>query len=186
MARLYPPASELSPRYALLGFLYFQPMHGYDLHKLLETNLRELWRISQSQAYTILNRLERDGWITSTAQLQEKRPDRAMLSLTDLGKTSFETWLYAPTSGSARAIRVEFLTRLFFASQIGEDACSHLLQEQAATTRRDLERLQKRLADIPPGQAFNRLGLELRIRQLVTTLEWLDSCELSLFSPLMY
>jgi DNA-binding PadR family transcriptional regulator len=185
MTRCPPSASELSPQYALLGFLYFQPRHGYDLHKLLVTNLRELWRISQSQAYTILKRLEREGWISSRPQLQEKRPDRALLSLTELGKNSFEIWLYAPTQGSARAIRVEFLTRLFFASQIGEDACSRLLQEQEAATRRDLARLQKRLAEIPSGQAFNRLGLELRIRQLVTTLEWLDSCEQSLFSPLM-
>lgn len=185
MAKLLSPASEISPQYALLGFLYFQPMHGYDLHKQLEANLRELWRISQSQAYAILKRLERDGWIVATSQPQEKRPDRACYSLTALGKACFESWLYQPTPSSARAIRVEFLTRLFFASQMGEDIPSRLMQEQAAMTRRSLGQLQTRLKDLPPDQTINRLGLELRLRQLIATLEWLDSCELNLLSSQM-
>jgi hypothetical protein len=80
-----------------------------------------------------------------------------------------------------RAIRVEFLSRLYFASQIDENACSRLLQDQVATTHRSLSRLQERLDLLPPGQTFNRLGLELRIRQLITTLEWLETCEPGLF-----
>ena len=174
--------NELSPQYALLGFLYFQPMHGYDLHKRLDASLRELWHISQSQAYNILKRLEKESLITPTFQPQEKLPDRSCYALTALGKEKFETWMATPTACSVRAIRIEFLTRLYFASLIDEDTCSRLLQDQVAYTQRNLSRLKDRLGMLPAGQTFNRLGLELRIRQLITTLEWLEACETGLLS----
>jgi PadR family transcriptional regulator, regulatory protein AphA len=167
-------ASELSPKYVVLGFLYFQPMHGYDLHKQIEIDLREVWRIRQSQSYNLLKHLEKEGWITTTHQPQEKRPDRELLTITDSGRNQFESWLFTPTPGSARAIRVEFITRLYFASQISENLCSRLTQEQAKTIRMDLILLFQRLAEIPADQVFNRLGLELRTRQLTVVLEWIE------------
>ena len=168
-------SSELSPKYAIMGFLYIHPMHGYDLHKHLETDLHEVWRISQSQAYNIVKLLKKAGWITATLQQQEKRPDRELLTLTDLGKAEFETWLYAPTPGSARAIRVEFITRLFFASNLSENLYSRLIQEQADTIRSQVNILYQRLHAIPQDQIFNRMGLDLRIRQLLCVLTWVEN-----------
>jgi len=175
-------SADLSPHFALLGFLYFQPMHGYDLHKQLQANLREVWRISQSQAYTILKRLEKDAWIRSTPQPdpEGKRPERSCFELTPVGRAGFESWLFTPTPSSARALRVEFLTRLFFASHISSDLTSRLLQEQSAATHTDLAGLRRRFDQIPANQIYNRLGIELRIRQLVALLEWMDSCEQNL------
>lgn len=172
-----PFASAISPQFAILGFLRFRPMHGYDLQHHLAMNLREVWHISQSQTYNILKRLEKEGWIDSTNQPQEKRPDRTLYSLTNIGRTEFDNWLYTPTPSSARAIRMEFITRLFFATQISKEVCIQLLQGQEHATQQDLERLRKRLSDIPPSQVFNRLGLELRVKQLLSMLEWMDTCE---------
>jgi DNA-binding PadR family transcriptional regulator len=166
-------ASELSPKFAILGFLYIQPMHGYELHKQLEANLQELWRISQSQAYSILKHLEKDGLITATRQQQNKKPDRALLTITDQGKAQFEGWLHTPSPGSARAIRVEFITRLFFSSQVNPRLCARLIQEQEDKIRSDLASLHQRLNAISSHQTYNRLGLELRIRQLMAVQEWI-------------
>jgi DNA-binding PadR family transcriptional regulator len=170
-------SNDLAPEFALMGFLYFQPQHGYDLHRRLQTNLREVWHISQSQAYNILRRLERQGLIEAIHQAQAKRPDRDCFSLTSTGRERFEAWLRAPTRGTVRAVRVEFLTRLFFAGQISEDFVSRLLQEQAEATRLDVHNLRQRLALLPAGQMINRLGLDLRVRQLSVFLDWLDTCE---------
>jgi len=168
-------SSELSPKYAVLGFLYIRPMYGYELHKHLQTSLREVWRISQSQAYNIIKNLEKDNWITTTIQVQEKLPDRELLALTQNGTSAFETWLYAPTPGSARAIRVEFITRLFFASHLGEKQYFRLIQEQSDSIRTSLEDLYSRLSTIPSDLVFNRMGLELRISQLKAILDWVLS-----------
>lgn len=181
MNTMHSGSSDLSPCFALLGFLYFQPMHGYDLHRQLQAGLREIWHIRQSQVYATLKRMEREGWVTAVPQAQDRRPDRSVLHLTDAGRAQFESWLYTPTPSSARALRVEFLTRLFFACQIGEEVCARLLREQGEATRIDLERLKKRLDETPADEVFNRLGLGLRVRQLITMIEWLDSCELNLF-----
>ena len=172
-------SSELSPHFALLGFLYLQPMHGYNLHKQMETHLREVWHISQSQAYTILKRIEKEGLVSALHQEQKKRPARACFSLTPQGRACFEAWLYRPTPGSARALRVEFLTRLFFASQMSEDLAPRLLEEQAAATRADLLDLSRRMEQIPSSQPYNRLGIELRARQLTALLDWMDTCDLN-------
>jgi DNA-binding PadR family transcriptional regulator len=109
--------------------------------------------------------------------VQAGRPDRDCFSLTPAGEERFSAWLSAPTRGTARAVRVEFLTRLFFAGQVSEDYTSRLLQEQAVATRQDLEKLRLRQASVPPGQVINRLGLDLRVRQLGVFLVWLDQCE---------
>ena len=48
---------------ALLGYLYGGPSHGYDLHRRVMADLGEVWHLSQSQAYSILKRLEKQGEI---------------------------------------------------------------------------------------------------------------------------
>jgi PadR family transcriptional regulator, regulatory protein AphA len=170
-------SNDLAPEFALMGFLYFQPQHGYDLHRRLQTNLGEIWHISQSQVYNILRRLDKQQLIEAVHQTQEKRPDRDCFSLTPAGHERFEAWLYAPTRGTVRAVRVEFLTRLFFAGQVSPDTVSRLLGEQAGATSQDVRTLRLRLSNLPPGQVINRLGLDLRVRQLGVFLEWLSTCE---------
>jgi len=151
-------------------------MHGYDLHKHLEADLCEVWHISQSQAYNILKLLEKDGWISITVEKQEKGPDRSVLALTPAGQAGFEHWLYTPSPGNAQAIRVDFITRLYFASQIDANLCSRLIQEQALAIQNRLDQLEQRLAALPARQVYNRLGLQLRIRQLATISAWLEEC----------
>lgn len=168
--------SEGSPEYPLLGFLYFQPLHGYDLHKRLESTLGEVWTLPQNQVYNILKRLEQQGFITPLQnEIESHALNKQTYRLTPLGKQHFETWLMTPTPGSARALRMEFICRLFFATQISEDLYSRLIQEQYQEIQQSLERLKKRLEACPAEQVFNRMGLELRIRQLNATLEWLET-----------
>ncbi len=173
---------ELAPQYAVMGFLYFEPLHGYELHRRLETNLREVWRIPQNQAYNLLKRLEREGLVESSRQDQPPLPPRSLFQLTPLGRQQFEAWLYSPSPCSVRALRIEFLTRMFFACQISEDLPVHLMQEQETAIRAALEKLEQRMAAIPEQQVFNRLSLDLRIRQLAMLSQWLETCEPNFFA----
>ncbi len=169
-------ASESSPEYPLLGFLYFQPLHGYDLHKRLESTLGEVWTLPQNQVYNILKRLECQGYITPISRESESHtPNKQVFTLTPAGKHHFETWLMTPTPGSSKALRMEFICRLFFATQISEDLYSRLIQEQYHEIHRSVEYLKKKMEACPAEQVFNRMGLDLRIRQLIATLEWLET-----------
>lgn len=173
-------SSALSPEYALLGFLAQKPAHGYDLHLRLTAELGQVWHVSQSQVYNILNRLEGQGFITATVQAQEKLPARRRFRLTAAGRKRFDAWLHATTGSSVHAIRVEFITRLYFAAALDPALAGRLIEDQMVETRAGLERLTGLLAELPPDQTFNRLGLELRIRQLRSIVGWLTACQKTL------
>lgn len=172
MSRSY--ASALSPEYALLGLLAQEPAHGYELHQRLVNELGQVWHVSLSQSYNILKRLEAQGDISGTLLPQPKLPPRRHYQLTERGRERLDAWLQAPTGSSVRAIRVEFLTRLHFGSLLGEAKLGELIRAQVAETQAGLRRLQALLERTPPEQTINRLGLDLRLRQLLAVLDWLS------------
>jgi DNA-binding PadR family transcriptional regulator len=171
-----PRHSALSPEYALLGFLSQNTAHGYDLHQQLSTHLGQIWHVSLSQTYNILNRLEARGFIAGTVQAQHKLPARRRFRLTPSGRRRFDSWLHSTSSCSVRAIRVEFTTRLYFCQTLEPAHRRGLVETQIAKTRACLAHLQAMLDDLPDDQLFNRMGLELRIRQLGSVIEWLEEC----------
>ena len=170
------PVSALSPEHPLLGFLAQQPAHGYELHQLLVRHLGHIWHVSLSQTYSILNRLEAQGFIIGTVQEQAKLPARRRFRLTAAGRRRFEAWLHAVSSCSVHAIRVDFTTRLYFVHSLDPDMTRELIETQIVETQKCLSHLQTMLADLPPEQTFNRLGAELRIRQLSSVIDWLAEC----------
>jgi DNA-binding PadR family transcriptional regulator len=170
------PIGSLSPEYVLLGLLAQGPAHGYELHQKLTIDLHQVWNLSQSQIYNILNRLEGKGFIRGRIQEQEKLPAKRLFELTAAGQERFEGWMSAPSRLSVRAIRVEFTTRLYFALKIKPELAQEIIAGQIAETQNGLERLNLTQSSIPEDQIFNRLGLDLRIRQLGSILDWLDSC----------
>ena len=169
-------ASALAPEYALLGFLEQHPAHGYDLYQRLKAELGQVWHISLSQVYSLLKRLEDQGGILGETETQDKLPARRLFRLTEAGQQRFEVWLRAPTGSSVRAIRVEFTTRLYFALARDHDLARNLIDAQAAAIRSGLARLETSLSELPSEQRFNHLGLSLRIGQLTSILDWLDTC----------
>ncbi len=76
----------LSPEMALLGLLYKEAGHGYDLHRTVNADLGQVWHLSQSQAYAILKRLESQGDISVEKIPQEKLPSRQLLQMTEQGR----------------------------------------------------------------------------------------------------
>ncbi len=130
-----------SPEYALLGFLYRQPDHGYNLHQQVVSELGYVWHVSQSQTYSILKRLEAQGYISSTTIEQEKLPPRQLLKITAAGRRRFEEWLETPSGSSVRAIRVEFVTRLYFAQKYFPEMIPVMIEAEAAGIDTVLARL---------------------------------------------
>lgn len=165
-----------SPEYALLGFLYEHPNHGYTLHQQLVNELGYVWHVSQSQTYNILKRLEMQGYISATKQEQEKLPPRQLLKLTASGRRRFEEWLHTPSGSSVRAIRVELITRLFFAQKYFPDMIQPMLEAQSEEIQTTLTRLEGNRKSIPAEQTFNLLSLTLRIRELRSVGDWLVEC----------
>jgi len=173
-------ASDISPEFPLLGFLSQAPSHGYELHRRLEEELQGIWSLSQSQCYNILKRLEAQGDVRGEIQQQKAAPAKRLLVLTPAGRKRFERWHCEPTPGSVRAIRIEFLTRLYFARTQDAQFAQELIEDQKHSLMKDIQRLQQIYDEMPGSQLLNRLSLQLRNRQLQSCLAWLEDCRSSL------
>lgn len=167
----------LSPEMALLGLLYREAGHGYDLHRKVVADLGQVWHISQSQAYLILKRLEKQGDISVEKIQQERLPSRQLLHMTKQGRKNFLKWLDTPSGGSVRAIRMEFITRLYFINMYFPKKFLQTFKRQYLEAEKHIQRLENILLSLPGEQIYNRMSLEMRLKQLHIVLEWLDECQ---------
>jgi DNA-binding PadR family transcriptional regulator len=170
--------NPLTPDETILGLLAAEARHGYELLDCFHdpAQLGDVWRLSTSQVYAVLKRLEREGWITGCQLDSANAPPRVEYNLTPKGMERLQTWLDEPQpSASIRRVRVEFLSRLYIARLLNiptvpivrqqKVACQRYLAE--VTAARDLSK---------PGVGY--LALELVIAQLGAVLQWIDRCEL--------
>ncbi len=140
-------------------------------------DLGEIWHVSLSQTYNILTRLEEQGFIHGTTQEQEKRPAKRRFRLTAAGRQRFEDWLSSVSPCSVRAIRVEFMTRLYFLHARAPDDALRAIEAQTAALDKHIEVLRERLNKMDESQAFNCMGMSMRIRQLEVLVESLKECK---------
>lgn len=173
MAKKEHRSGNLSPEFALLGFLIEKPCHGYDLHQRLNTELGQVWHLSQSQAYAILKRLETRGDISSRVVEQEKLPARQMLHITTSGRKRFFEWLENDISATSRSIRLEFITRLYFANLYRPEILSQIYKSQIEEVEAKIEELETLIGHLPPEQIYNQLSLDLRRQQMRFIQTWM-------------
>ena len=83
-------------KYALLGFLNYLPMTGYELKRYYDVSANYLWHAKLSQIYTTLKKMEEQGLLTSEVVAQESRPDRRVYTITEEGRAELRQWLAEP------------------------------------------------------------------------------------------
>jgi DNA-binding PadR family transcriptional regulator len=170
--------SMLTPDETLLGLISIRPSHGYDLVERFRdpAELGAIWKMSTSQVYAVLKRLERDGLIIGREIGSETAPPRTEYDLTETGRMCLEKWLTeVDPSASIRRIRVEFLSRLYIARQLGLPTNPIVLRQKAACEdRRTL--LRQHCDHLVPGT--ETLALELEIAQLDAVLGWMVQFDL--------
>jgi DNA-binding PadR family transcriptional regulator len=164
---------NISPEFALLGFLIAGPSHGYDLHQRFTVELGHVWHMSQSQAYAILKRLEQRSDISARVVEQEKLPARQLLHITEAGRRRFFEWLELGIGRTARSIRLEFLTRLYFTQLHRPENIAHIYKAQLDEIESTITRLESLLEHLPADQLFNRLSLDLRLKQMQLIQNWM-------------
>jgi PadR family transcriptional regulator AphA len=165
-----PPGIEL----ALLGFLKEGPQHGYQIFQTLSNpeGLGPIWNLKQSQLYALLSKLEDDGYIWGVLQPQEAaRPPRRVFHLTQAGQNAYQKWVRSPVA-TPREMRQEFMAKLFFAKQEGQEHTRELLRQQRATCRSWLDDMRAE-AETPPADTFNFTLNQYRVGQIEATLKWL-------------
>lgn len=173
--------SKLTIEHALLGYLYHQARHGYEIYQelLAEDGLGLVWQLKQSQLYALLAKLEQRGYINATLEPQEARPPRKMLQLTAAGREAFLNWLRTPVP-QGRKMRLEFMAKLYFVRQFEPTTAAALIDRQRDICREWLASLHAQAEPLSTERPFEWLVYQFRIGQIEAMATWLDSCERTL------
>ncbi|MDN3351528.1 PadR family transcriptional regulator [Actinomadura sp. DC4] len=160
-------------RHALLGLLTERSASGYDLLKLFNTSLANVWPATQSQIYTELNRLAEAGLITVVA---EGPRGRKQYALTDEGRAELRHWLTETEPQPVR--RSEILLRVFFLGEIDRDqALAYLdgLAEMMGKEENALRELDEAI-DWDDGNlsVYGRIAMEYGLRFNAMRREWAE------------
>src|ERR1700712_1414835 len=83
----------MSVRHALLALLSEGPSYGLQLRHEFEARTGEVWPLNVGQVYTTLQRLERDGLVSSDGD--DDGPQKGY-SLTAAGARELTDWLTTP------------------------------------------------------------------------------------------
>ncbi len=159
-----------STEYVLLGALFSGQKHGYEIMQFLESALESTWRVSTSQLYVLLKRLEREGLLQSNVETQETRPSKRVFSLTPAGKNAFLGWLRSPVE-HVRDLRIEFLAKLFFFHHLSLQGGNELVSAQVKALEEIKGRIQKR--QDRENDPFNKLVLGIKVMTVESWLQWL-------------
>ncbi len=112
----------MSLRNALLGLLSNTPLNGYTIKLLFDEAIQFVWQAELSQIYRELGALEKEGLVSSAIEPQADRPNKRVYSITETGRKSFDAWLAETPKAFAMPKRDEFLLKLFFGAQAGDEA----------------------------------------------------------------
>ena len=159
-----------STEYVLLGTLFSGHKHGYEIMQFLESTLESTWRVSTSQLYVLLKRLEREGFVHSSLETQETRPSKRVFSLTPPGKNAFLEWVQSPTE-HVRDLRIEFLAKLFFFHRLSLKGGDELVSAQVKALEEIKEGIRKRQGR--ENDPFEKLVLGIKVMTVETWLQWL-------------
>jgi len=166
--------SELSPaEYAILGLLYHQPMHGYQIAQELAPNrgLGLICPLRLSNVYFLLGNLERRRLIAVDHRQQDVYPPKTVLKATAAGKRAFESWLWRPVS-RLREVRLDFPLKLYFLGQEDVEKILRLLDGQIEFCQRYLSEWRALMESAEPD-SFDRLAMQSKVAAGQGTLDWL-------------
>lgn len=90
----------MSIKYALLGFLNWKALTGYELKQLFAESATLSWSGNSNQIYTPLVELHKEGLVSVEVQPQEARPSRKVYTTTDKGLAELKSWIFDPGSPS--------------------------------------------------------------------------------------
>src|SRR5438093_4153880 len=146
----------MSLKHALLGFINYGPMTGYELKKFFDTSVAHFWNAELSQIYPSLKQLESEGLVEMQVDVQEDRPNRKVYSITQDGRDELLEWLARPAE--PEQVREPILIKVFFGAALSK-------QEMTAVLRKQIDQAEEYVAYLKGGcsaiaQFANAIGLK--------------------------
>jgi PadR family transcriptional regulator, regulatory protein AphA len=148
--------------HAILAFIEFAPMSGYDLKKFFDASVAHFWSATQSHIYKSLEGLEKKGWAEAHVIQQEGKPNRKVYQITDAGRAELRRWLVTPLPMDP--VRESSLIQIFFSHFSTNDEIAALFEIRMKQIREQINTLRT-VAQVAIDENAKRVGVE-RARQL--------------------
>lgn len=174
----------MSLRSGILGLLSYGPKTGYSLKKEFDQSIGYLWTASLSQIYRELGTMEKKGYIRSSIEVQEDRPDKKVYTITDEGKSEFLRWLTDFPDNLSSVKRDDFMLRIFFGSQLKKGELIKQFERFIEQKKNYIELLNRLLASheekgiktIGKDLIFWRFTAKRAVMTLETVIKWAREC----------
>jgi DNA-binding PadR family transcriptional regulator len=163
----------VSVRHALLALLSEGPKYGLQMRDEFEQRTGEVWPLNVGQVYTTLQRLERDGLVSSDGE--GEGPQKAY-RITPEGASELQTWLRTPPDLSSPP-RDELVIKVLVAIRVpGVD-----VRDVIQVHRRRVVELMQEWTRVKRDAATDDLSLVLvvdaELFRLDSVIRWLDAAE---------
>ncbi|MEO3758496.1 PadR family transcriptional regulator [Mycobacterium sp. B14F4] len=164
----------MSLRIAALGLLAQHPASGYDLLRVFEKSMANVWPATQSQLYGELNKLADNGLI-EVADIGPR--GRKEYRITDAGRAELRRWITSPQDDPP--FRSAGLLRVFLLGEIPRTQARAHLVAMAEHADTEVERLTALRDSIEwgddDGTFYGLAALDYGLRSNVMQAEWARS-----------
>ncbi|GAB3677413.1 PadR family transcriptional regulator [Actinocorallia lasiicapitis] len=97
-------------RNAVMTALLDGESSGYDLAKAFDASVANYWVATPQQLYRELEKMAEEGLVEAHVVHQERRPDKRLFALTELGREALHTFTAGPTKPGA--MREELMVKV--------------------------------------------------------------------------
>ncbi|CAM4107446.1 PadR family transcriptional regulator [Lederbergia lenta] len=144
----------------LLGLLMTQSQHGYQIHDFIEKNLTFITNMKKATAYSLLDKLSKEGYIDVSIEYDGNRPPRKVYSINENGKKQFNHLLLHNLT-SAETVFYEGDIGLMFLDHLPADQMITSLQ----TRQQKLQVKYDNLKQLPSHDHSNGVNIAIRHKQ---------------------
>ena len=174
-------------RYAILGLLDGQELHGYRIKSAFAELIGPLWPLNFGQIYQTLKDLRRRGLVEGRFDRGTGHVGRWVYTITAKGKRALETWL-GRAPHRPQPPRDEVLIRLLALRRADLASRLHQLGRQKDVFHEYVSQLteQRTMDDECAGEAavLRRLATDAAIFDAEARLRWIAHCTTMLDPPL--
>lgn len=157
----------------LLCLLSKGDAHGYQLKSDLESATADTWQVNIGQIYTTLQRLERDGLVSST---ESNGDGRVVYTITADGRSEALQWMATPVDLAASG-RDEISLKVLMAMVSGVVEPRRVIEKQRGSTMRLLQDYTALKSDESGADLAWLLYLDRLILSAEAELRWLERVE---------
>ncbi|MBT3188962.1 MAG: PadR family transcriptional regulator [Anaerolineae bacterium] len=170
----------MSLKHAILGFLSFKPLSGYDLKKTFDNSVRHFWTANQSQIYRTLSKMTDEGLLSKEIIERDERLDMKIYHVSEKGRAELHQWLASPLP--RQNMREPFLIQVFFSGLIDDEELLGLLhyelriaEEELAAYTQTYQASMSRANQAEDPRAFflSMLTLDYGLKSSQAMLDWL-------------